>query len=73
MVEFPCFEGDAVWTRDEKDLVKKLVARLDGMGLVKASKMEAGRGMRLEKAYPIYSKDYKINLSGNYAGLHTTI
>ncbi len=61
VVEFPCFEGDAVWTRDEKDLVRKLVAQLNDMGLVKASKMEASRVTRLRKAYPIYSKDYKIH------------
>jgi len=60
VVEFPCFEGDAIWTKDEKDLVRKLVAQLDDMGLVKASKMEAGTVTRLRKAYPVYVKDYKI-------------
>lgn len=59
VVEFPCFRGDTVWSRDEDRLVNGLVKRLDEMGLVKESRIFASEVSRLPDAYPVYSKDYK--------------
>jgi protoporphyrinogen oxidase len=59
VVEFPCFEGDPVWTRDEGELVKGLVGRLDAIGLISRGRVTGSAVTRLRKAYPVYSKDYR--------------
>jgi protoporphyrinogen oxidase len=59
VVEFPCFVGDEVWRRDEKELVDGLVSYLEGMGLIKASSIIGTDVHRLVNTYPVYSTDYK--------------
>ena len=59
VVEFPCFEGDAVWTRGDDALAAGLVRELERMGLIIAARVEGAAVTRLRKAYPVYSKDYR--------------
>jgi protoporphyrinogen oxidase len=59
VVEFPCFRGDAVWSRDEDRLVDGLIRDLDEMGLVNESRIFASDVVRLPNAYPVYSRDYQ--------------
>ena len=59
VVEFPCFVGDKVWCRDERDLAKGLIDYLVSMGLIKASQVIGTDVHRLVSAYPVYSKDYQ--------------
>jgi protoporphyrinogen oxidase len=63
VVEFPCFEGDAIWRQSDRALVSGLVRDLDAMGLVRADRIEASAVIRHRKAYPVYSTDYR-HLSG---------
>ena len=58
VVEFPCFQHDAVWSRDSERLAYGLVAQLATMGLVNLSQVFDYEVSRLENAYPIYFKDY---------------
>jgi protoporphyrinogen oxidase len=59
VVEFPCFETDSVWTRDERLLTADLVRRLEDTGLIRATRVEASAVTRLRNAYPVYSRDYE--------------
>lgn len=59
VVEFPCFQEDEVWSRDEDRLVGGLVAHLDRLGLIDESRVFAGEVHRLRDAYPVYSMEYK--------------
>jgi protoporphyrinogen oxidase len=59
VVEFPCFQEDEVWRRDEDRLANGLVARLEQLGLVNGSRVFASEVHRLRDAYPVYSRDYQ--------------
>lgn len=59
VVEYPCFQNEEIWTRDEDVLVKDLVMNLDKMGLIKEANVLGHDVHRLPDAYPVYSKDYK--------------
>ena len=59
VVEFPCFQTDEVWTRDEGALVDYLAGHLEKIGLIRASRVIGSDVHRLRNAYPVYSKDYK--------------
>jgi protoporphyrinogen oxidase len=59
VVEFPCFEGDGIWTRDEGELVRGLVDRLDQVGLISRGRVAGSTVTRLRKAYPVYARDYR--------------
>jgi len=59
VVEFPCFEGDQVWSRDETVLTRGLVGELERLGVVEAARVEGSAVVRLRRAYPVYSKDYR--------------
>ena len=59
VVEFPCFEGDRIWSQDERVTVDYLIGELERIGLIKRDKVEASHVTRLYNAYPVYSKDYK--------------
>jgi protoporphyrinogen oxidase len=60
VVEFPCFRGDEMWDCDEDRLVGGLVKHLDRMGLIRESRVFASDVHRLDHAYPVYSRDYKV-------------
>jgi protoporphyrinogen oxidase len=59
VVEFPCFEGDPVWTRDDAALTRGLVSELERLGVFEAARVEESAVVRLRKAYPVYSTDYR--------------
>jgi len=58
VVEFPCFEGDPIWTQDEATVVEGLIRELVRVGLIERGNVTASHVTRLHKAYPVYSKDY---------------
>ncbi len=59
VVELPCFEGDAVWTREDPALVAGVVRDLDRVGLIRATAVLGSTVSRLSKAYPVYARDYR--------------
>lgn len=59
VMEYPCFQTDEIWERDEKTIVDDLIRDLDKMGLVSASKIIGSDVHKMRDAYPVYAKGYK--------------
>lgn len=57
-LEYFCFAGDDLWTREDGDLVALAVAELERLGLARADRVRAGHVVRVPKAYPMYDVDY---------------
>jgi protoporphyrinogen oxidase len=56
-------EGDEWWTMSDADLVESGKRELEQIGLLDASKVEAGYVVRTPKAYPFYDAEYKDNVA----------
>ena len=61
-MEYFVFEGDEYWTMSDEDLVELGTRELGKIGLVDASKVQAGYVVRVPKAYPFYDERYKANV-----------
>jgi protoporphyrinogen oxidase len=61
-LEFFVNEGDDMWTKADADLVEQGKRELEYLGLVDATKVEAGYVVRVKKAYPVYDSEYKKNV-----------
>lgn len=57
-LEYFCFEGDGLWTMDDKDLIELAIKELDLLDLVDPKDVEDGAVVRMPKAYPIYDSIY---------------
>lgn len=62
-LEYFCFEGDGLWTMDDKDLIELGKKELQQTGLVDASLVEDGTVVRMPKAYPVYDSTYLDSLN----------
>jgi len=62
-LEFFVFEGDATWNKPDAELIEQGKRELEILGLVEASKVEAGYVVRMPKAYPFYDQHYKANVA----------
>ena len=62
-LEYFCFEGDALWTRDDEDLIAQGTAELERLKLVKPGAVETGYVVRMPKAYPMYDSTYKAHVA----------
>jgi protoporphyrinogen oxidase len=62
-LEFFVTEGDEMWTKSDADLIEQGKRELEALGLVNASKVEAGYVVRMPKAYPMYDASYKANVA----------
>ena len=62
-LEFFVFEGDSTWTKPDAELIEQGKRELEILGLVEASKVEAGYVVRMPKAYPFYDQNYKANVA----------
>jgi protoporphyrinogen oxidase len=62
-LEYFVFEGDQTWTKPDAELIEQGKRELEILGLVDASKVEAGYVVRMPKAYPFYDERYKANVS----------
>ncbi|MCO6509524.1 MAG: NAD(P)/FAD-dependent oxidoreductase [Aridibacter famidurans] len=58
-LEYFCFEGDGLWTKDDKDLIEQAKRELETLGLVAAEDVEDGSVVRMPKAYPVYDGVYQ--------------
>jgi protoporphyrinogen oxidase len=56
-------EGDEWWTKTDEDLIETGKRELEQIGLLDASKVEAGYVVRTPKAYPFYDAHYKENVA----------
>ena len=57
-LEYFCFEGDALWSREDGELVALASDELRRLGLGDRGLVERGHVVRVPKAYPIYDADY---------------
>ena len=61
-LEYTVTEGDEWWNSPDDALIRKGVAELDQMGLMKPEDVEAGYVVRMPKAYPMYDENYATNV-----------
>ena len=61
-LEYFCFEGDGLWTMNDRDLVQLASEELAILGLADKNKIKDGTVVRQEKAYPVYNSTYKKGL-----------
>ncbi len=57
-LEYFCFEGDDLWSSSDEDLVDLAATELERLGLAGAGRVRAGYVVRVQKAYPIYDREY---------------
>ena len=76
-LEYFCFEGDKLWTKQDADLIALGAKELQKVGLGKATDVVDGCVIRQPKAYPVYDVDYQQHvdmirraLAANCRNLH---
>jgi protoporphyrinogen oxidase len=57
-MEYFCFEGDAVWSSSDEELVARASAELARLGLAEPERVVGSYVARVPRAYPIYDADY---------------
>ena len=57
-LEYFCFEGDALWSAPDGDLVALASTELERLGLAGRPAVERGWVVRVPRAYPVYDADY---------------
>ena len=57
-LEYFCFEGDDLWSASDADLVGLASNELEQLGLGHKSRVRRGYAVRVQKAYPIYDREY---------------
>ena len=76
-MEYFCFEGDGIWTADDRDLVALAKREIAQLGLVASDIVVDGVVVRQPKAYPVYDEHYAAHvaavreeLEARYPSLH---
>ncbi|MBE0429922.1 MAG: NAD(P)/FAD-dependent oxidoreductase [Thermoleophilia bacterium] len=60
VAEYFCFEGDSIWTMDDRELIDLTIADLDRrLGFLKKEEVIDGFVVRVPKAYPMYELGYE--------------
>jgi len=70
-LEYFCFEGDALWSMADADLIALATKELAQLGLVAAEQVFGGAVVRQEKAYPVYDEDYAAHVAAIRAELES--
>ena len=61
-LEYFCFEGDALWSMPDDQLIELGKQELEALGFVNPVDVEDGAVVRMPKAYPIYDSTYQESL-----------
>lgn len=61
-LEYFCFEGDGLWSMDDRELIDLAKGELEKINLVNISLIEGGTVVRMPKAYPVYDANYHESL-----------
>jgi protoporphyrinogen oxidase len=61
-LEYFVFEGDAMWTASDEELIALGTRELISLGLATGGDVEHGYVVRVPKAYPYYDSAYKANV-----------
>jgi len=62
-LEYFCFEGDALWTSSDKDLLGLATEEVVRLGLINREAVLDGTVLRVPKAYPVYDATYQRGLA----------
>jgi protoporphyrinogen oxidase len=62
-MEYFCFEGDALWTGSDAELIAQASRELEVLGIAKLSDVADAKVIRMPKAYPIYDGEYRSHLA----------
>jgi protoporphyrinogen oxidase len=57
-LEYFCFEGDALWSMPDAELIEFGKAELEAIGLARADRIVDGQVVRMPKAYPVYDEGF---------------
>lgn len=63
VAEIPCFKGDSIFGRADKDLAEVVLDELSELGLVKRTDVLGWKHHMLPNAYPVYTLDYAENVA----------
>ena len=62
-LEYFCSRGDTLWGMNDPEILALARAELKKLGLATASEIVDGCVVRVEKAYPVYDRDYRQNVN----------
>lgn len=62
-LEYFVYEGDALWSADDEDLIARGCREMETLGLLEPGRVERGFVVRMPKAYPMYDASYQDNVS----------
>jgi protoporphyrinogen oxidase len=62
-LEYFCFEGDALWSATDEELIALGKKELASLGLVSEAEIIDGCVVRMEKAYPVYDAGYQTDVA----------
>jgi protoporphyrinogen oxidase len=62
-LEYFCSRGDVLWEMSDDELLSLAKRELEQLGLAKASEVNDGCVVRVEKAYPVYDASYQANVT----------
>lgn len=62
-LEYFCFEGDALWSASDEQLIAMAKEELATLGLANSSTVVDGTVVRQSKAYPMYDHNYRTNVA----------
>lgn len=68
-LEYFCFQGDAIWSMADDDLIALASRELVALGLAGNETILDGAVVRQPKAYPVYDDTYKIHTESIRAAL----
>lgn len=68
-LEYFCFQGDALWSMADDDLIALAARELVALGLAGNEAILDGAVVRQPKAYPVYDDTYKTHIQSIRAGL----
>ena len=61
-LEYFCFEGDGLWTSDDRNLIALAKDEIGRIGLVDPALVADACVVRQPKAYPVYDEDYRAHV-----------
>ena len=62
-LEYFCFENDATWSMDDRELIELAKRELAQIGLARARDVIDGCVIRQKKAYPVYDDEYATHVA----------
>ena len=62
-LEYFCFEGDGLWTMDDKELIELAKRELGQLGISSPAEVFDGVVVRQQKAYPVYDDSYQARVA----------